>query len=187
MEKKILEKDTGTLPAQLDWKDERTNLFNQEKPFSKREKESAFIRKINDLYGENANNKLNNNNNKNNEDYNKKEIEKFIIEKYPNDNESQIKKRLEYISDINKNNNSNENYNLNHNNNENIINKNYEIQFDKINNVNINEFKKVFTENGIHIYGVKEDTSYNDGNDKRGRITFSIRENLSHINFHFWV
>ena len=177
--KKILEKDTGTLPAQLDWKDERTNLFNQEKPFSKREKESAFIRKINDLYGENANNKLNNNNNKNNEDYNKKEIEKFIIEKYPNDNESQIKKRLEYISDINKNNNSNENYNLNHNNNENIINKNYEIQFDKINNVNIPEFKKVFIDNGIHIYGFKEDISYNNGKNKKGRILFSIRENYT--------
>ncbi len=103
---------------------------------NKREKESAFIRKINDLYGEDVNNKLNNNNN-NNEDYNKKEIEK-----YPNDNKSQIKKRLEYISDINKNNNSNENYNLNDNNNENVINKNYEIQFDKIYNVNIPEFKK---------------------------------------------
>ena len=173
--KKILEQDTGTLPAHLDWKNDKTNLFNKEKPITTRENESAFIRKINDLYGENVvGNKLNNSNFENED---RKKIEIFIQNKYPNENESQIKKRLEYISDINNNNN------INQINNNNIINKNYEIQFDKINNVNINEFKKVFTENGIHIYGVKEDTSYNDGTEKRGRITFSIRENLNKEDF----
>jgi len=177
--KKILEQDTGTLPAHLDWKNDKTNLFNNKKSLTIRENESAFSRKINDLYGENAiKNKVNNNNFDNEE---RKKIEEFIQNKYPNENESHIKKRLEYISDIN---NSNNNDKINQiKNSENIINKNYEIQFDKINNVNINEFKKVFTENGIHIYGVKEDTSYNDGNDKRGRITFSIRENLKKEDF----
>ena len=178
--KKMLIEDTGTLPAHLDWKNDKTNLFNKEKPFTTRENESAFSRKINDLYGENApKNKLNNNN-FDNED--RKKIEQFIQNKYPNESESQIKKRLEYISDINNYNNNNDKINQIKNS-ENIINKNYEIQFDKINNVNINEFKKVFTENGIHIYGVKEDTSYNDGNEKRGRITFSIRENLNKEDF----
>ena len=173
--KKTLEQETGILPSKLDWKNEKTNLYNKERPFSTRIKENAFERKINELYGENApKNKINNDNN----EMERKKIEEIIQNKFPNENESQIKKRLENISDLN-----NYDYNNKKTLNENIINKNYEIQFDKINNVNINEFKKVFIENGIHIYGIKEDESYNNGKDKKGKITFSIRENFNKEEF----
>ena len=169
--KNMINYNDSAIPVNLDWRNENINLYFRPKSNEKILKETAKERKLNEFYGENY--KLIKNNSQ--KDLTKNELENLIKYEYPNENESKTKKRLENISSLQMGKiirvNSMKNMMPKE-----MKSKNYEIKNGNLNNIDLNNLEKNFLNEGIHIYDIRIDEQYTNGNQK-GKITFKIREN----------
>ena len=175
--KNMINYNDSAIPVKLDWRNQKINLYFRPKSNEKILKETAKERKLNEFYGENY--KLIKNNSQ--KDFTKNDLENLIKYEYPNENESKIKKRLENISSFEMG------KIIRVNSMKNMIPKemkshNYEIKNGNLNNIDLKNFEKNLLNAGIHIYDIRMDEQYTNGNQK-GKITFKIRENIEDKNF----
>ena len=169
--KNMLNEKDSPIPVKLDWRNQKINLYFRPKSNEKILKETAKERKLNEFYGENY--KLIKINSQ--KDLTKNELENLIKNEYPNENESKTKKRLENISSFEMEKiirvNSMKNMSPKE-----MKSKNYEIKNGNLNNIDLKNFEKNLLKAGIHVYDIRIDEQYTNGNQK-GKITFKIREN----------
>ena len=161
--------------AKLDWRDANVDKYFKKQPDKVISETNAKQRKLNELYGKDA---------KASEDVTKadndqqfrKNLEFDLHNEHPQENEAQIKKRIENLSAIQGKEFVNETSKYNKINNNRKC-QNYEIKnFSNINQVNVPEIEKLIRSKGMHVYGVNTEEFY-VGDNQKGRIVFSLREN----------
>lgn len=173
--KNMINYNESAIPVKLDWKNQKLNLYYRTKLNENILRETAKDRKFNEFHGEKH--KLNRYNSQ--KDFSKKDLENIIKREFPDENESKVKKRLENISSfqMGKIIRVNSMKNMKRIPKE-VKSQNYEVKSDNINNLNLKEFEKNFTKAGIHIYDIRREEQYRNG-DQKGKITFKVRKNYN--------
>ena len=161
--------NNSTIPTKLDWRVGNSNLYTKVTKDDDVDKNSAHQRKLNELFGGEGNKNLPNKN-INNEKLKRKELENELKSFEPNESDAAIRKKMEQYGtyqnlDINAKKYEKE-----------PKNKTFELKNFDFDKFDVEELKNVFSNNGIHLFDLKEDNQYSNGKTK-GKITFSVREN----------
>ena len=178
---KIKNEDADYRPSKLNWKDSKSSLYFANETDEKIATQTARQRKVKEFYGSNEKYEKFKSEKKNNIN-DRKIIEKITSEKNPQINSiSKIKKIAEGISQLEQK-DLNEVFNLKKNHNENIT---CEVVTSRIKNgsVDLKDIEKIFANNGIHLYGLKEEARPVFGSRNDNKIIFNIRKSENDKNF----
>ena len=169
------------LPNKIDWRDDKLYLLFPQNKNSDILKKNARQRKFKEIYGTDPiipKEKLC-------EEFktdNRHEIEEAAKNNYSNINYSKMKRISDNISQIQGNEFINQNNDLKNNNDQDLT---YEIESIIKNKklISHNELEKQFAKEGMHLYGLRENTGSVVNHKNDNKIEFKIRENKKDNNF----